>query len=78
MPMNPATLKAAIKSGLIATYTAAESATMSKEDFADRVAATIADEVVSHIAANATVSVTSVSGVQTGPGVSGPGTGSVS
>ncbi len=38
----------------------------------------IAKAVIDHIVANATVNVISVSGVTTGPGVSGPGTGTIS
>jgi len=43
------------------------------------VSSLLCDEIIAHIVANAvvntTVTVTSVSGVQTGPGVSGPGAG---
>jgi len=38
---------------------------------------TIATEITNHIADNATVTVTSVSGVTPGGGVSGPGTGTI-
>lgn len=38
----------------------------------------IGDAIITFIQANATVTVTSVSGVTTGAGVSGPGTGTIS
>lgn len=44
----------------------------------DKLTLSIAKAVIDHIVANATVNVTSVSGVTTGPGVSGPGTGTIS
>lgn len=37
----------------------------------------VGQQIVSHITSNAQVAVVSVSGVQTGGGVSGPGTGTV-
>ncbi len=38
----------------------------------------LAEAIVEHITANAVVTVTSVSGVTTGAGVSGPGSGTIS
>jgi len=44
----------------------------------DKLTLSIAEAVIEHIVANALVTVASVSGVTTGPGVSGPGTGTIS
>lgn len=69
MAMNGDTLGAAIKSAIDALA-----------DKTDRTALfkAMGDAIVQHIQANATVTVTSVSGVTTGSGTSGPGTGTIS
>jgi len=53
--------------------------TLSQKDSADttKVFQTICTAIVAHIQSNAVVNVTSVSGVTTGGGVSGPGTGTI-
>lgn len=43
----------------------------------DRVLQAISEAIVEHVTGNAVVIVTSVSGVTTGPGVSGPGAGTI-
>ncbi len=70
MPMNGDTLGLAIKAAVQAAAAA---------DPADRDAMfkAMGNAIVAHIQANATVTVTSVSGVTVGAGVSGPGTGTI-
>lgn len=69
MPLVGAGLAAAIKSAIANL----------PEDGRDHDATwnAIGDAIVSYITLNATVTVISVSGVTTGPGVSGPGTGTI-
>ncbi len=68
MPLNGAVLGAAIK--------AAVDAVVDKTDRDDLFTA-MGNAIVAHIQANAQVFVASVSGVTTGGGVSGPGTGTI-
>jgi hypothetical protein len=70
MALNPVTLGAEI---------AVAVANMPNADRADITAVwrAIATAIVAHIQLNAVVTVTSVSGVTTGAGVSGPGVGSI-
>jgi hypothetical protein len=78
MAMSATTLKTAIK-----TRMATEGFNLSQAPLADKFVDILAEEIISHIQTNAvvstsvstTVAVTSVSGVTTGPGVSGPGAG---
>lgn len=73
MPMSPAGLSATIKAGLIANPNCNTVDDSQLQAFCDE----IATAVINHIIANATitVSVTAVTGVTTGVGISGPGTG---
>ena len=68
-----AVVKATIKSSLLALYNSAKSSKMTEDAFADTMADIIRSAILS-----ATVNVTSVSGVTTGGGVSGSGTGTLS
>ena len=68
-----AVVKETIKSSLLALYNSAKSGKMTEDTFADTMADIIRSAILS-----ATVNVTSVSGVTTGGGVSGPGTGTLS
>jgi len=68
-----AVVQSDIKSDLLALYNDAKSGKMSESDFADEMATIIRDAILS-----ADVNVTSVSGVTTGNGTSGPGTGTLS
>ena len=67
-----AVVKATIKGALLSLYNSAKSGEMSESDFADGMADIIRNAILS-----ATVNVTSVSGVTTGGGTSGPGTGTL-
>ena len=79
------TLKADIKSQLLSLFpvnTGLLSAEQSQlntciDNLAKAIATPTGTDVVAHITALASVIVTSVTGVTTGPGVSGPGTGTV-
>lgn len=68
-----AVVKATIKSSLLALYNSAKSSKMTEDAFADTMADIIRSAILS-----STVNITSVSGVTTGGGVSGPGTGTLS
>ncbi len=76
MPMNAATLAAAVKADLASDGFIFDVGAMNTK-FIDKLCAAI----VTHIQTNALVAgpvvVTSVSGVTTGPGVSGPGAGTL-
>lgn len=69
MAMNSVTLATAIKAAL----------GLNPATDAEAIAAwdAISAEIISHIQANAVVTVASVSGVTVGTGVSGPGTGTI-
>ena len=64
-------------SGLAAAVKAAVSAIPEEDRQYDAVWDAVGDAIINYIKANAQVIVTSVSGVTTGPGVSGPGTGTL-
>ena len=68
-----AVVKATIKSALLALYNSAKADEMTEDEFADGMADIIRNAILS-----ATVNVTSVSGVTTGGGTSGPGSGTLS
>lgn len=68
-----AVVKATIKAQLLALYNDMKTTEYDEEEFADAMADIIRDSILS-----ATVNVTSVSGVTTGGGTSGPGTGTLS
>ena len=68
-----AVVKATIKASLLALYNQARTSEMTEDEFADEMETIIRAAILS-----ATVSVTSVSGVTTGGGVSGPGSGTLS
>lgn len=74
MPMNGATFKTSLKAAL-----QADGFTIPGDpsNWNDKFLTTLCNQIVAHIQANAlvTVTVASVSGVTTGPGVSGPGAG---
>ena len=74
MALSKATLSQLIQDKIIAGEGSSpeDAATLSK--FADA----LADAIVTHITADAEVVVTSVGGVTTGLGTSGPGTGTIS
>lgn len=87
MPMSAATLKTSLKPAIISAMNEefgppADPSYLDK--MANAIAQAVATEVISHITSSAVVSITivsqpvtvaSVSGVTTGPGVSGPGAG---
>lgn len=75
MALSAAALSSAMKSALDAAFGG-----LAAEEDGNRakLCDAIAGAVVDHIKANAVVSVTSVSGVTTGGGVSGPGSGTIS
>jgi hypothetical protein len=73
MALTKAGLKAVIITKLNAQFGAPSDSSV-QDKFADAVA----DAVVSYLVTNTVVAVTSVSGVTTGPGVSGPGAGTIS
>ena len=80
MGMNGANLGTEIVDGMMA-ITGGDKTSKVKDNFTiEDMWKVIGQKIVAHIQANATiatsVNVTSVSGVTTGPGVSGPGTGS--
>lgn len=68
-----AVVKATIKAAILSLENDAQATEMSKDTYSDRLADIIRDAILS-----ATVNVTSVSGVTTGGGVSGPGSGTLS
>ena len=72
MPMNAAILKTSLAAAL-----EADGFVIGTGELNDKFLTTLCNTLVAHIQANAlvTVVVASVSGVTTGPGVSGPGTG---
>jgi hypothetical protein len=75
MAMNASTLKTAIKGRLTSTGFNFGSSQCKADEFVD----IMCEEIISHITnfavVSASVTVASVSGVTTGPGVSGPGAG---
>ena len=70
--MSKAGMSSAIKDKLNDLFTIQDDDVLT--DFCDQ----LADALVSYITANAVVTVTSVSGVTTGAGTSGPGSGTIS
>ena len=74
MPMTTAGLKAAILSEMTSKLGSAEDGTK-RDSFADAIASAVVNYIKTNAAVTSTVAVTSVSGVTTGPGVSGPGAG---
>jgi hypothetical protein len=76
MAMNSATLKTAIKSRLTSSGFDFGASQCKADEFVD----IICEEIILHITnfavVTSTVIVASVSGVTTGPGISGPGSGS--
>ena len=72
MAMSKAGMSSAIKDKLNDLFTIQDDDVLT--DFCDQ----LADALVSYITANAVVTVTSVSGVTTGAGTSGPGSGTIS
>ena len=84
MPMNPTVLKGALKaaylSKLNATIPGFGDIALDFDAFLDAIAEATAEQVIAHIQSSAQISgimvqVTSVAGVQPGPGASGPGAG---
>ena len=72
MAMNNIILGNAIADTLMSPDTPTEQKEDIRELWRD-----IADVIIKHIQTNAQVNVVSVSGVTTGPGISGPGTGTI-
>lgn len=72
MPMSAASLKSKIQAQVVSQFGSPDDAAVLA-----KWAQAVADAVIEEIAANGTVTVvvTNVTGVTTGPGVSGPGTG---
>ena len=71
-------MKTAIKTNYIATNPLRYSNLAAHSEDFDNLCSAIVDSIIDGILANATITVTSVSGVTTGLGVSGPGTGTIS
>lgn len=71
MPMSAALLKEDLKTAISGVFDIQDPSQL------DKVCNAIATAVVTHITSMAVVTVTSVSGVVSGPGVSGPGTGTI-
>lgn len=74
----PITGTGAVLNTLIKTKMATAGVVITDQAELDKLTLSIANAVIEHIVANALVNVTSVSGVTTGPGVSGPGVGTIS
>lgn len=75
MPLSATVLEAVIDTKLSANPSYAD--WTGRSDFRAQVLKAIAEGVVEHITSAAVVNVTSVSGVTTGGGTSGPGTGTI-
>lgn len=82
MPMVGSALAALLQPQIIAAvknnYTVPTEGDAELAKFAQALADALGPTIVSFIQSNATVIVTSVTGVATGPGISGPGTGTIS
>lgn len=81
MPMSGAVLAPLIKSAFDTKFLASNPAYAAIQadmvPFMEALTEAIAEQVVAHIQSSAQVNVISVSGVTTGAGVSGPGTGTI-